>query len=249
MRLWKVVIVSQPMTRIASPRLVPVVEMEPAAYATKLRESPGASVMEVPDQWQQYWTDCLTDSGIRGLVPVSCGSWFVSANDLERSVLSIVIRKHLDESGIPGFPDSDGEIEQDLHDRILALQGGFALFDGEASLIEPNCCCDLHNLDDWREALSVATSDWRDLWIGHPQLRVRLVGDDAEIRETQESNIPQILRHFVVSIEKLEAAIDTASIELVRFEQKVRKVLAGIGELRDYAEDQLALLSSLLTGR
>ncbi len=237
------------MIRLASPRLSLVVELEPGTYATEPRESPACSAAEAPEQWTEYWAASLANAGLRGLTPISPGSWFVSTAHLGTSELAIVLVKELEQSGIPGFPDSDGEVEEDLEERIRGLDGGLALFDGEKPLVEPSCCGDLSNLEEWRNALDVGSSDWMDLWIGHPQLRFRVVRDDVEIQQTQEYDSPRNPQHFVVTARKLESALLDAQEEQKRFEGVVRSALDAISALRDYTGEKLELLSQLLVGR
>lgn len=237
------------MIRIVTPRLVPVVELPPGTFATESREHPDVSSAEEPVAWTKYWSDSLEDSGLSGLHAVSPASWFVLAKHLGTSELAIVLAKELSESSIPGFPDSDGEIEDCLEEAIGALSGGYALVDGSEVLLEPNCCGDLGNLSDWREALRRDGAEWEDLWIGHPQLCFRLREDDAEIKETQEYEQPQHPRHFSVSAEKLRTALKEAAIEQEQFESKVRKALSELSPLEGYSGERLHLLARLLVGR
>ncbi len=217
------------MIRIASPRLVPVIELDPGTYATESRQSPG--------------------TGLSGLTAVSPGSWFVLAEHLGNSVLAIVLTNELSESGIPGFPDADGEIEDCLQEAVSALSGGYALMDGSEVLVEPSCCGDLGNLAEWQKVPHTDDSEWHDLWIGHPQLRFRVTEDEAEIEERQEYNQPRHPRHFSISVEKLRVALQEAAIAQRDFEGKVRDALESISALKDYSEDQFNLLARLLVGR
>jgi len=186
---------------------------------------------------------------LTGLRPISPGSWFFSATAIAPSELAIILENELSESGIPSFPDTDGEVEPDLEERVSPLSGGLAVYDGETPLIEPSCCGDLGNLDDWRDAGREQSAEWQELWIGHPPLRFRVADDDAEILETQEYDLPKNPRHFAVSAEKLSEAIVDAENKLQRFQEVVREALTTLAPLRDCSQGRLDQLTRLLAGQ
>lgn len=136
----------------------------------------------------------------------------------------------------------------ELDERISALSGGLAVHDGDTLLIEPSCCGDLGNLNDWRDAVRERGAEWQDLWIGHPQLRFRAAIDDTEIHETQEYELPKNPRHFAVSLQKLSDAIADARAELVRFQQVVKESLSAIASLSTYSQQEFNKLARLLVG-
>lgn len=71
--------------------LTPVLELEPYYYRHPEREymlSDFALVQE------QYWKDCLKDSGIIDLEPYKSASWFVELQKINFENLRIIINKH-----------------------------------------------------------------------------------------------------------------------------------------------------------
>jgi hypothetical protein len=152
--------------------LVPVVELEPVTYATRERESPATARAADMEAWDRYWRDCLGDAGIVDLKPYQLGSWLVP---VERLVDDRVLDALLDAHGEDDFAEPPG-----------ALSGGFVL-ETQSTTLEPQCCGDLANLDEWRRAAELKAPDWEMLWIGHPWAFVRAEGDRLWFSEPAEA--------------------------------------------------------------
>jgi hypothetical protein len=91
--------------------------------------------------WPKFWKDQLAPLG---LSPVHPGSWQVPVTQITGpGLLSRIALLNLEESGIDGYPDSDGETGPD-DDRMGAMLGGYSLL-GRARepVVYPGCCCDL----------------------------------------------------------------------------------------------------------
>lgn len=73
--------------------LIPVLELEPAAFATRSRQTPSGSVTEDPEGWFRYWSESLEDAGIRGLAPWMRGSWLVTVDQLHDPGLLLLQRR------------------------------------------------------------------------------------------------------------------------------------------------------------
>jgi hypothetical protein len=145
--------------------LTPVLELEPAAFATRSHQAPSGSGTEDPEGWFRYWSESLADAGIRGLTPWTRGSWFVSIDQLrDPGLLQLLVTHHN-----PDIATSD-------LDEIGPLSGGYIL-SHEDKTIRPGCCCDLGDLQNWRLAATDSTEAWWMVWIGHPWTFVRSSGD------------------------------------------------------------------------
>lgn len=215
-----------------------VVELEPGCYATEPRPLPETADWR---DWQRYWAACLADAGIESAAPIRPGGWMVRVDTLGRDALPIVVRGTLAGAGIPGFPDDNGEIEPDPGERIGALDGGVALFDGDALVIEPRCCGDLGNVAEWREALTDTSGDWSDLWIGHPWPMTRIAGGFFEIRAPEEAGDVAVARDALLAdLEIVEARQRQLALQL-------EAALAELAELDGTGLDRGAL-ARLLAG-
>jgi hypothetical protein len=188
--------------------LRPVLELEPGRYAREGRSFPRESGAEAPHLWDRYWRDSLADAGIGGLEPLRAGSWLVELHHLERDdVLRAIVERAL----------ADMDPDDDPCDRVGPLDGGYLLACDDEPIIEPRCCGDLTNLDDWRGAAECRAVEPQTLWIGHPSLLVHRDGDHLVLEETTESGSEDELRVFLVDPAAIGAAIIPAAEQRNRF--------------------------------
>jgi hypothetical protein len=205
-----------------SVELIPVVELEPFAFATSDRKHPSSTGPDEPQEWSQYWYDALADSGVVGLTPLRPGSWHVPVAAFTNPVvlgqfLEVEIRRS---DGIEALTDPD---------QWSTLSGGLALCSGGEVLIEPTCCGDLGNLSDWRNAVVYRQADWMMVWIGHPWVSVRFDLDQLIFSEPHESN-PSNAR-WAISPEILDKAVTNAEVELEVFARRLHSNLTEMGVL------------------
>lgn len=229
---------------IQKPVLRPVIELEPGDYASEERQSSPTWLSKEADDW----VGALAHSGLQGLRSISSGSWFVLVEDFEPSHLVVVLRNYLLGIGIPGFPDSDGEVEEDLGERVGALSGGYALYDDDRPMLEPTCCCDLADLSEWRRLINQGSPEWEALTIGHAILSLRVAQDAVELREVAEYP-PRSVAEFVMPPNLARLALEDVSSRQRFFEARVTTSLRELSELADYSEEQFAVLGRLLAGR
>ena len=132
------------------------IELEPSTYGINDYERPNGTIEKKRKEWSALWIKCLSDSGIKNIKPIECGSWFVDIEQISRNNLEIIIKKHLEGINLSNFED-----------ELLSFSGGIVIRDNNEIIIEPQCCCDLSNLDDWIE-IKDNSDEFSDIWIGHP---------------------------------------------------------------------------------
>ena len=165
--------------------LTPVLELEPWDYGNSQREY---ILSDSIFSKQQYWKNCLQDSGIIGLETYKPGYWFVKLKDINFNNLEIIINKHSEEQ--------DRELLEDLD--ILPLTGGY-IFEWEAAA---NC----QNI-----------KETNTLWNGHPSLLYRSKDDLIEITQTAEYGKPPEPEIFDIARKDLIEAVNKAKEELTQF--------------------------------
>ena len=195
--------------------LIPTVEFEPCSFGT--HQSPAATGPEDPAAWDAYWRRCLMDSGITDLEPISLGSWLVPTDRIRStSTLRAMVLGHLSDTPTNA-------------DEVPPLYGGFVLRVEESEL-QPTCCGDLSNLDEWIKASDYRGEAWRDVWIGHPWTHVRERDDVLEFSELGESTPNDSLSVLIqVSRVELRKAIEIARTELSAFRERLIPVLDSLG--------------------
>lgn len=213
-------------------QLLPVVELEPGTFATVERESPQGSGEYVPDDWQTYWELSLADSGITDLSPIRTGSWFVATSEFEESQLEDYLQVTFDEwGGISSLNDPNSR---------PVLNGGLALISDQPDVfIEPTCCSDLGDIENWKAAASYEGKNWEMLWIGHPWLSMKFQEPWLLLSDLHESEDP--IARWAVKPKELQDAIDVAEVELNRFSKQVAGILTGLEFEGDAASISLHL--------
>jgi hypothetical protein len=200
--------------------LVPVIELAPGTFSRRERSSPSGSGREVPEQWDRYWRDSLADSGVSGLTPLRPASWLVTTRQLiGTDVLGRIL------SGIVGNWGGP-EVFHDP-DCNPFLDGGLALCCNNDVVLEPNCCCDLGEHSEWRDAAEYRSAEWTTVWIGHPWVSVRFEAERLIFSEPHESKSP--VARWIVDPEELERAVKLAEDELENFAQSLVPVVASMG--------------------
>src|SRR5690349_10038359 len=100
----------------AMPSLIPVLEFEPASFATRSHQTPSGSGADDPEGWFRYWSESLADAGIRGLAPWKRGSWFVTLDQLrDPGLLRLLVTRH------------NPDLATAALDEIGSLSGGYVL--------------------------------------------------------------------------------------------------------------------------
>lgn len=199
--------------------LIPVLELEPACYATQQHPSPNVSWENDPEGWDRYWRDSLADSGIIGLEPWMPGSWLVRLDHLlEPSTLRVILRSRL------------ADVEEWSRDTLGPMSGGYVLVSDGHDIL-PGCCSDLGNLDEWREAAEHRDAVWKQVWIGHPWTHVSALDDVLRFAEPSEKDAPPSDAVAVqVSRADLRAALARAEEEVSRFADRLTPLVAEIDQ-------------------
>jgi hypothetical protein len=200
--------------------LVPLVEFEPCRWA-----DPAYDQFIGTDEWAAVWKTALNRVGIEPFTP---GSWHVRAAQLAgSSVLQRVVEQALDGSGIVGFPDDEGEEDED-GERLLALNGGYALVDADGNvLFEPGCCCDLSDLASWQEAATHDGDDPYRLTIGHGVYSVSRSARDFLISIAPE-RVGGEVTTFRVTHDEFRLALREASAIREELRQSILRVLRDL---------------------
>ncbi len=210
--------------------LVPVLEVPPYHYsALPLPTVVGAR--EHPTEWSDYFQRCMADAGFPAIEPVRPGSMHVRARALAGHPLLVrMVREALDGSGLPGFPTNEALADLAAEDRVGGLEGGFALFAEGQVLIEPGCCSDLGTLSSWEDALRHRSSA-ATIWVGHPELGVSFDHDAVTLKEGWEyPPAPTYLMEVTLAVGLLEAAVQSARLELKCFREELLPVVAQFVE-------------------
>lgn len=224
---------------VAHPRLVPVVELEPSAYATRAHERPlGPDLAAAEDR---YWRESLADARLV-LEPLDVGSWLVPLSRLlEERALRAILQVHATRYAEQGPPTT----LETLTDEVPPLPGGVALLDAEQVVVSPGCCADLGDLSNWEKAATDVAGDWDMLWIGHPWASWRTEGERVLLRKEAEYAPPPPPILLSVDRAALREAVSAAAVERRAFAARLAPIV------RDWLGDDAWLdeALALLVGR
>lgn len=108
------------------------------------------------------------------------------------------------------------------------LEGGLALRDAEGNvLIVPECCSDLGDVVNWKQAANLRSPKWEMLWIGHPWISVRFEAPWLVLSGTHESDSPT--DRWGVCPDELHGVVKDAQRDLEHFAAQVATCLPSLG--------------------
>ena len=129
----------------------------------------------------------------------------------------------------------DLEFEDTTPERLLSDPNTLQLIDvGSALLHEgkvtysPQCCCDLHFIDDWKQFLTDKNEKWRMIWIGHPWILARFDADRILITEESENHPKPLVPRYSVNADRLREAVEHADTIVQAFIERVRAVIEDL---------------------
>ncbi|WP_459211932.1 hypothetical protein [Aquimarina rhabdastrellae] len=185
-------------------RLEPTIELKPWDYlGDKVHKIIGT------DSWKEYWDNFLKTIN---LIPVYSGSLNIAINQIEDVE---VIKK------IANIAINDGLSINDIYEKTIPLEGGYVLFENDKIVVMPQCCCNLGDLNYWKELASIASTDWYNLSMGHALMYGRKTEDEnvIEIKEVAEyGDYEPIIEK--VNKKDLEEALVVAEQKVEVFENK-----------------------------
>ncbi len=188
--------------------LEPTVELEPWDWVgEKAHKIIGTS------EWNSYWDGFLETIGIK---PTYSGSWFISVEQINQPSN---IKKILN------LPD-DLSINN-IDDCLMPLLGGYMLFENNNILFEPQCCCDLGDINSFKELIDLKSENWYNLLMGHGLMSARRIENIIEIKEVPEyAGREPIIEQF--EYKELHKAILEAEQKINVFREKIEVIINEI---------------------
>ncbi|WNJ18255.1 hypothetical protein [Pontibacter sp. G13] len=191
----------------------PVLELSPSEYSKTEHEYPNGSSIEYPNEWNQYWLKNLSESGIDDIVPCIKGQFFAELSRISDSTLEIILNTQLEETDL------------NSEDEICALEGGLTVFFDDIPLIYPQCCSSLSDYKNWLETLEDKPTTWKQIWIGHPMIYVKISNNKLEFSELTEANSPKDKAEFEVDLKEFSNQIINTIDQIKSFQIRVEKIL------------------------
>lgn len=201
-------------------KLTCVIELLPFAYAKEEHKSPLGNAIEFPKEWNTYWHNSISDSGLGNLKAVREGCFLVDIEELTTENLAVIVQKELE----------DIELEE-YEDQISKISGGLIISEGEEFYLEPMCCGDLDSLNEWEAIIGSEENVWHQLWIGHPWVYYRRENGRVTFSDYIEhtGDTPVGLQgKFSISEEEFINQLESIRTVLSIFSNKIEQVLHSL---------------------
>ncbi|MBO9729403.1 MAG: hypothetical protein J7623_12275 [Chitinophaga sp.] len=201
--------------------LINTIEILPYNFCHNAYESPKGSSMEFPNEWNQFWKQCISDKKLGRLEAVRKGAYFVDIKTINDDELAIILEDEL----------KDVEL-WDYEEQVSPINGGIVLEDDNITYIEPSCCGDIGNINDWESIFESEANKWHQLWIGHPWIYYKKnngiieFSNYTELKPAHDENICILVR---VSEPLLQIEFNKIKEQHNKLEFRIRKVLDKMG--------------------
>lgn len=186
-------------------QLINTIEINLFKYSDEDFEFPEFTDYPNREEWFMKMMEVASKLNIN-VDTIQKGSFLVDIETIDDETLQVLIDHKLDEI------DAD-DSEEDL--LISSFDGGVVLKNNNEFLIEPNCCGDLNNIDEWQTIFENQTSEWKDIWIGHPWILYKRENGIISFSDYTEE-CPIVPENITIKFEIPEALL---RIELQKIKQ------------------------------
>jgi hypothetical protein len=200
--------------------LINTLEITPWGYTDKEYDLPKGSKMELPEEWSKNWYKCLSDRGLQNLVPIEFASYFIDITTISDFELKVIIQKQLQEIEL--------EENMEYEEYVRPLYGGIVIKENNKIIIEPQCCSDLNDLEEWLDIFNHNEYEWHQLWIGHPWIFYRKQNGYIEFSNYCEDNKFDAESNVIlcrIAENWLKSELNTAKANQIILSEKVAKIL------------------------
>jgi len=202
-------------------KLINTIEISPYDYANSAYEYPNGNSKDLSKERDKFWRRCLADKNLENLSAVREGSYLVDITSIGNRELEEIIKNELKEVDL-----------NDYEEQVGRICGGIVIKNKNEFPIEPTCCGDIGNIQEWKTSIEEGTENWKQLWIGHPWIFYRKVNDKIELSDYYEANIEDIKE--VKSILKIPAnelkeKLEIINKQQIEFEKRIQIILKKMG--------------------
>ena len=193
--------------------LIPVIEI---GYANQNVPMPDKSpYWDYPENWDLYNEECYLKAGFKDkLTPYLKGSSFYKLSDISDNNLTKLIIDHTQEM-------RDKKLGRE---EVYPFMGGCVLRINEQDKYFPQCCCDLSDIEHWKDLVS---DKFNFFYQGHPEPRVEVNGLIVTLDFTvaDERFAPPPVDNIIsFEISTLKKAIEFVKTELDEFSNRLKKI-------------------------
>lgn len=201
-------------------KLFNVIEINPFKYSQEDYEIPELSDSSSSEERDDRWQKAISTLDLN-LKLIEEDSYFVDIETIDDENLKIILKIV--------FDDRDIDIEEENY--LMLFDGGILLKKDNELLLEPQCCADLEDIKNWEYIFENSSSDWSQLWIGHPWIFYKKENGKIQFSDYTEDLLNKWEnRQSVFEVDELDLQIEISKIKerQIHFNNRVIKLLTEI---------------------
>ncbi len=201
-------------------QLFNVIEINPFKYSQEDYEIPELSDSSSSEERDDRWRKAISTLDLN-LKLIEEDSYFVDIETIDDENLKIILKII--------FDDKDIDIEEENY--LMLFDGGILLKKDNELLLEPQCCADLEDIKNWEYIFENSSSDWSQLWIGHPWIFYKKENGKIQFSDYTEDLLNEWEnRQSVFEVDELDLQIEINKIKerQIHFNDRVIKLLTEI---------------------
>lgn len=198
--------------------LINTIEISPLIYAKEEYELPSIADYPDPEKWYMKWEELASKLNFN-FKPIEQGSYLVDIETIDDENLKIILESKLDKI------DFDDPEEVDF---VMAFDGGVILKEDDQIYIQPNCCGDMSDIQNWQDIFENNTSAWTMLWIGHPWVLYKRENGKISFSDYTESGMDDLgdIKTVVETDEtELRTELEKALQRQIHFQNRILNIL------------------------
>ncbi|WP_411811133.1 hypothetical protein ACLB9Y_13785 [Chryseobacterium scophthalmum] len=197
-------------------KLINAIEIAPLRYSKETHELPEISDYPDPDEWFRKWEEAVSKLNL-DFHAIQKDSYLVDIEAIDDENLQIILETNLQEIDWEEFED-----------QMIAFDGGIVLKNDGQVLITPTCCGDIGNIKEWKKMLDRKTSDWSEMWIGHPWIFYRKENGKVQFSDFSDVNLNEFIdikAIFEIDESELKNEFEKVKQHQTNFKNRISNIL------------------------
>ncbi|MCD0480062.1 hypothetical protein LPB90_16610 [Chryseobacterium sp. LC2016-29] len=197
-------------------KLINAIEITPLRYSKETHELPEISDYPDPDEWFRKWEEAVSKLNL-DFHAIQKDSYLVDIEAIDDENLQIILEINLQEIDWEEFED-----------QMIAFDGGIVLKNDGQVLITPTCCGNIGNINEWQRILDNKTSDWSEMWIGHPWIFYRKENGKVQFSDYSDVNLNEFIdikAIFEINESELKNELEKVKQHQINFKNRISNIL------------------------
>ncbi|MDM1556279.1 hypothetical protein HX126_17065 [Chryseobacterium indologenes] len=198
--------------------LINTIEINPLKYSKEDFELPEMADYPDPEEYFLKFTETASRLTLN-CNEIQKGSNLVNIENIDDESLETIVVAKLTEVEFDD-PDERG--------FVLSFDGGIVLKKDDEVLIQPSCCGDLENIENWEKVIEDRSSGWGEIWIGHPWIfykRKNGVISFSDYTEANINDVKDVKTKFDIEESEFKDELDKVIYHQIHFKNRISDIL------------------------